>query len=47
MKKTRSVSVDPGYEDIAPDEVQAWEQVDTDSWVPIRVRGSWRGGVLG
>jgi hypothetical protein len=26
---------------------QAWEEIHAGSYVPIRVRGSWRGGVLG
>ncbi|HTY61463.1 MAG TPA: hypothetical protein VMG30_04340 [Acidobacteriota bacterium] len=25
----------------------AWEPVESDLWVPLRIRGSWRGGVLG
>jgi len=26
---------------------QAWEELHPGAYVPIRVRGSWRGGVLG
>jgi len=29
------------------DEVLAWEQLGDDLWLPYRIRGSWRGGVLG
>lgn len=29
------------------DEVLAWEPVGDDLWLPHRIRGSWRGGVLG
>jgi hypothetical protein len=29
------------------DEVQAWEPLGDDLWLPHRIRGSWRGGVLG
>ena len=29
------------------DEEIAWEPLDEDLWVPYRIRGSWRGGVLG
>jgi hypothetical protein len=29
------------------DEVMAWEPIGDDRWLPRRVRGSWRGGVLG
>jgi hypothetical protein len=48
MKKTSSVfPVEPGREDSSRDEIQAWEQIDAESWLPYRVRGSWRGGVLG
>jgi hypothetical protein len=25
----------------------AWEPTERDLWIPYRVRGSWRGGVLG
>jgi hypothetical protein len=46
-KKTGSVPVDPGREETGPDEILAWEQIDPESWLPYRVRGSWRGGVLG
>jgi len=28
-------------------EVQAWEPAAEDLWIPYRIRGSWRGGVLG
>jgi hypothetical protein len=35
--------------DTAPqnDEVLAWEPLGDDLWLPHRIRGSWRGGVLG
>ena len=29
------------------DEVVAWEPLGDDQWLPHRIRGSWRGGVLG
>jgi len=29
------------------DDLPAWEQATEDLWVPFRIRGSWRGGVLG
>jgi hypothetical protein len=29
------------------DEILAWEPVGDDLWLPHRIRGSWRGGVLG
>jgi hypothetical protein len=29
------------------DEDIAWEPVDENLWIPYRIRGSWRGGVLG
>jgi hypothetical protein len=29
------------------DEDVAWEPLEGDLWVPHRIRGSWRGGVLG
>jgi hypothetical protein len=29
------------------DEVRAWEPAGGDLWLPRRMRGSWRGGVLG
>ncbi len=25
----------------------AWEPTEHDLWIPYRVRGSWRGGILG
>ena len=25
----------------------AWEPAENDLWIPLRIRGSWRGGVLG
>ena len=25
----------------------AWEPLEGDLWIPYRIRGSWRGGVLG
>jgi hypothetical protein len=28
-------------------EIPAWEPVAEDLWIPYRIRGSWRGGVLG
>jgi hypothetical protein len=35
--------------DVLPqtDEVLAWEPLGEDLWLPHRIRGSWRGGVLG
>jgi hypothetical protein len=36
-----------GPEEPAQDEIQAWEPLDDELWIPYRVRGSWRGGVLG
>jgi hypothetical protein len=30
-----------------PEAPPAWEALDDEHWVPYRVRGSWRGGVLG
>jgi hypothetical protein len=29
------------------DDAQAWEPWTEDLWIPYRIRGSWRGGVLG
>jgi hypothetical protein len=29
------------------DEVMAWEPAGENLWLPRRIRGSWRGGVLG
>lgn len=29
------------------DENAAWEPFDENLWIPYRIRGSWRGGVLG
>ena len=29
------------------DEDIAWEPLENDLWIPYRIRGSWRGGVLG
>lgn len=29
------------------DEILAWEPLEDDLWLPHRIRGSWRGGVLG
>ena len=40
----------PGQEQDASqqnDEIQAWEPLGNDLWLPHRIRGSWRGGVLG
>ncbi len=28
-------------------EIAAWEPIEGDLWIPRRIRGSWRGGVLG
>jgi hypothetical protein len=28
-------------------EILAWEPLEDDLWLPHRIRGSWRGGVLG
>lgn len=33
--------------DAAGDDFPAWQQVDTGRFMPRRVRGSYRGGVLG
>jgi hypothetical protein len=32
---------------IQNDEIAAWEPIENDLWIPYRIRGSWRGGVLG
>jgi hypothetical protein len=32
---------------IQKDEIAAWEPIENDLWIPYRIRGSWRGGVLG
>jgi hypothetical protein len=29
------------------DAIAAWEPIENDLWIPYRIRGSWRGGVLG
>ncbi|MBN1566906.1 MAG: hypothetical protein JXA73_03610 [Acidobacteria bacterium] len=29
------------------DDSVAWEAADENLWIPYRIRGSWRGGVLG
>jgi hypothetical protein len=29
------------------DEIRAWQPMEGDLWIPFRIRGSWRGGVLG
>ena len=29
------------------EDILAWEPVGDDLWLPHRIRGSWRGGVLG
>jgi hypothetical protein len=34
-------------DEIQDDGVLAWEPAGDDLWVPFRIRGSWRGGVLG
>jgi hypothetical protein len=46
-KQIRNVSPQPEPEEILQEEIQAWEPLDDELWVPFRVRGSWRGGVLG
>jgi hypothetical protein len=28
-------------------EIKAWEPMEGNLWIPFRIRGSWRGGVLG
>lgn len=33
--------------DVAADDFPAWQQIDTGRYMPRRVRGSYRGGVLG
>jgi hypothetical protein len=43
----KDLSYDKPEESLQDDEVVAWEPVEGDLWIPIRVRGSWRGGVLG
>ena len=29
------------------EEASAWEPIEGNLWIPHRIRGSWRGGVLG
>jgi hypothetical protein len=56
MKTARASSLRPVQEQPPrpqPDEVGrddeflAWEPLEDDLWLPHRIRGSWRGGVLG
>jgi hypothetical protein len=47
MKQARGVLPALKPDEAAQDEVQAWEPLDGELWIPYRVRGSWRGGVLG
>ena len=47
VKKARNVLPDRKPEEAAQEEIQAWERLDSELWIPYRVRGSWRGGVLG
>jgi hypothetical protein len=47
---TRIQNVSPQLEQtviVEEEEIQPWEQIDEELWLPHRVRGSWRGGVLG
>jgi hypothetical protein len=39
--------VDKGLPQPDAQQESAWEELHTGAYVPIRVRGSWRGGVLG
>jgi hypothetical protein len=34
-------------DDAGPDEVQAWEEVETGRYMPRRIRGSYKGRALG
>jgi hypothetical protein len=34
-------------DDTGPDEVRAWEEIDTGRFMPRRIRGSYRGRALG
>ncbi|MDR3572933.1 MAG: hypothetical protein P4L50_03650 [Anaerolineaceae bacterium] len=43
IKRNPNVSPPPEQEK----DIQPWEPIDDELWVPYRVRGSWRGGVLG
>ena len=36
--------LEESYQD---DDAIAWEPLEKDLWIPYRIRGSWRGGVLG
>ena len=42
---------DPQIPEVRPDgeaeTLEAWEELHEGAYVPKRVRGSWRGGVLG
>ena len=49
-KLERIQAEQPGREPDAAtqdDEILAWEPVGDELWLPHRIRGSWRGGVLG
>jgi hypothetical protein len=43
LKSVQSESTSP----IQNNDAIAWEPADNDLWIPYRIRGSWRGGVLG
>ena len=48
LKGDRNVSLVPEQnEKLQEEEIQAWVPLDDELWVPYRVRGSWRGGMLG
>jgi hypothetical protein len=34
-------------DDAGPDEVQAWEEIETGRYMPRRIRGSYKGRALG
>ena len=50
-KYIKSTPAEPSPRKLEPplqtDEDIAWEQYDENLWIPYRIRGSWRGGVLG
>jgi hypothetical protein len=41
------LAAEPAAGDISRDELPAWQQVATGRYMPRRIRGSYRGGVLG
>jgi hypothetical protein len=56
MTDSRTVNSKSGHPDesrrkpgppFQTDEDVAWEPYDENLWIPYRIRGSWRGGVLG